>query len=79
MRAYIAHNMEGNKDLRARLESAKSEVVATRKLDKEGVELLRRVEEGKETVEAEACQLAKEKETIEAGKKKVKEEAGQLK
>ena len=79
MRAYIAHNMEGNKDLRARLESAKSEVVATRKLDKEGVELLRRVEEGKETAEAETRQLAKEKEAIEAGKKKVKEEVGQLK
>ena len=79
MRAYIAHNMEGNKDLRARLESAKSEVVATWKLDKEEVELLRRVEEGKETTEAEARQLAKEKEAIEAGKKKVKEEAGQLK
>ena len=79
MKAYIAHNMEGNKDLRARLESTKSEVVATRKLDKEGAELLRRVEEWKETTEAEARQLAKEKEAIEAGKKKVKEEAGQLK
>ena len=36
MRAYIAHNMDGNGELLTNLEMAGSEVAATQKLAKEG-------------------------------------------
>lgn len=72
MRAYIAHNMDDSEELQARLEATEGEKVAAQKLADEGVGLLRKAEEGKEVAEAEARQLAKER---EVGKKKVKEEA----
>lgn len=78
MRVYIAHNMDDNEDLRARLELAKSEAAATRKLAKEGVELLRKTKEGKEATKVEACLLVEEKEAMEADKKNVKEEVRRL-
>lgn len=40
--------------------------------------MLRKVEEGNEVVELEALWLAKEREVMEAGKKKAKKEAEQL-
>lgn len=78
MRVYIAHNMDDNEDLRARLELAKSEAAATRKLAKEGVELLRKTKEGKEATKVEACRLVEEKEAMEADKKNVEEEVRRL-
>lgn len=78
MRAFMAHNMDGSDDLRARLETKKSEVVATRKLVEEGIGLLRRAEEENEAAQAETCWLAEEKEEMEVGKKNTEEEAGQL-
>lgn len=49
MTAYIVHNMNGNKKLLGNFEMARSETVAARKLAGEGVCLLRKAEEGKET------------------------------
>ena len=42
MKAYVAQNVDGNKDLFANLETAKSEVVVAQKLAKESVGLLRK-------------------------------------
>ena len=78
MRAYIAHNMDGSEDLRARLKTIESKVVAARKLAKERASLLRKTEEEKETAQVEARRLAEEKEAMEAGKKKTEEEAERL-
>lgn len=72
MRAYISYNMDDNEELQARLEAIEGDKVAAQKLADEGAGLLRKAEEGKEVAEAEACQLAEER---EVGKKKVKEEA----
>ena len=49
MKAYVAHNMDGNEDLLASLETTKSEVAAAQKLAEEGVGLLKKIEEVKET------------------------------
>lgn len=78
MRAYIAHNMDNSEDLRTRLETAESEVTAARKLTKKRVGLLRRAEKEKKIAQVEARWLAEEKEAMKASKKKVEEEAKQL-
>ena len=78
IKAYIAHNMDDNKNFHTRLETTESEVTTTRKLIEEKVGLLRKVEEGNEAIEAEACQLAEEMETMEISKKKVDEKARRL-
>lgn len=78
MRAYIAHDIDCSEELRARLKPVEGEFAATQKVVDEGVELLRKVDEGKEAVEIEAPRLAKEKEEMEASKKKVEEEAKRL-
>ena len=48
MRAYVAHNMDGNEDVLANLKTTKSEVVAAQELAKEGVNLSRKVGKEKE-------------------------------
>ena len=78
MMAYIAHNMDDSEDFRTRLETIKSDVVATRKLVEEGVGLLRMTEEEKEAAQAEVRWLAEEKEAIMAGNNKTDEEARRL-
>ena len=78
IKAYIAHNMDGSEDLHTRLETIESEIVDARKLIDEEVGLLRKAEEWNEAAEVEACQLAEEMEMMEAGKKKVEEEARRL-
>lgn len=72
MRAYIAHNMNGNEELQAKLKVVEGELVD------EGVGLLRKAEEGNEATEVEARRLAEEKEVLEADKRKAKEEAERL-
>ena len=49
MKAYVAHNMDGNEDLLASLKTTKSEAAAAQKLAEEGVGLLKKIEEEKET------------------------------
>lgn len=66
MRAYIAHHMDSSEDLRSKLKLAESELAANRKVVDEGVGLLRKVEEARETAEIEACQLRKEGEAMDA-------------
>nr|CAN61064.1 hypothetical protein VITISV_004410 [Vitis vinifera] len=70
--------MDGSEDLHTRLETIESEIVDARKLIDEEVGLLRKAEEWNEAAEVEACQLAEEMEMMEAGKKKVEEEARRL-
>ena len=48
--------------------------IATRKLTNERVELLRKAEEGKDEAEAESHRVPKEREGMEASKKKAQEE-----
>ena len=74
MRAYVAHNMDRNEDLITSLKTVKSEVVAARKLDEEGVCLLRKAKENKEASQTKTHRLAKEKEVMATDKKKVEEE-----
>ena len=70
MRPYFAHNMDGNENLLASLETIKSEAVVAQKLVKEEIGILRKAEEEKETVQTEACQLVEKKETMVVDKKK---------
>lgn len=49
MKAYVARNMDGNEDLLANLEIAKSEAVVAQELAKEGVGLPRKTEEERNT------------------------------
>lgn len=75
MRTYIAHNMGNSEELRAKLKSIEGKFVAAWKMTDEGVRLLRKVEEGKKAVEAEARWLAEKRKMMEASKKKAEEEA----
>lgn len=52
MRAYIAHNIDGNEELLADLEKAKSEVAAAQKLAEECISQLRKAEKENETSQA---------------------------
>ena len=78
MRAYVAHNMNGNEDLITSLKMVKSEVVAARKLDEEGVCLLRKAKENKEASQTKTHRLAKEKQVMATEKKKAEEEVARL-
>lgn len=49
MKIYIAHNIDGNEDLLASLEIAKSKVVVAHKLVEESVCLLKKGEKKNET------------------------------
>lgn len=70
MKTYITHNMEGNKELLANLEMAKSEATAAQKLAKEGVCMLRKANEEKEMSQVEARRLVEEKATMVAKNEK---------
>ena len=70
MRPYFAHNMDGNENLLASLETTKSEAIVAQKLVKEEIGLLRKTEEENETVQTEARQLVEKKETMVVDKKK---------
>ena len=74
MRAYIAHNMDGNEELLADLETIKSKVATTRKLTKKGACLLRKVDEKKanmvakkENAKEETARLRQELQDLRAG------------
>lgn len=66
MRAYIAHHMDSSEDLCSKLKLAESELATDRKVVDEGVGLLRKVEEARESAETKACQLRKEGEAMDA-------------
>ena len=78
MRTYIAHNMDGNEELLADLETARSKVVAARKLAEEDVCLLRKDDEENEVSQAEACQLDEEKMAMSTKNEKSKEKTAWL-
>lgn len=78
MRTYIAHNMGNSEELCAKLKSIEGELVAAWKMTNEGVRLLRKAEEGKKAVEAEARWLAEKRKMMEASKKKAEEEVERL-
>lgn len=54
MMTYIGHNIDDSEELRAKLEVVEGELAITHKQTDEGVGLLRKAEEGKETTEAKA-------------------------
>ena len=60
MRVYIAHNMDDNEELRAKLKSVEDEFTVARKVVDEGVKLLRKTEKRKETAKAESRWLTEE-------------------
>lgn len=74
MRAYIAHKIDDNEELPAKMEMVEGKLVVTRQIIDEEVGLLRKAEEGKEVAEAEARRLAEEKKVMEAKHKKADEE-----
>lgn len=78
MRAYIAHNMDGNEEFLPCMEMARSKVAATRKLAEKGAYLLRKVDEENKASQVKACRLAEEKVVIAAEKEKAKEETGRI-
>lgn len=78
MRAYIAHNIDGNEELLADSEKAKSEVVAAHKLAEECISQLRKAKKENETSQAEALDLAEEKKVMAAKKENIEEEATRL-
>ena len=61
MGTYIAHNMGDSEELRAKLKLEEGELAATWKMTDEGARLLRKVEKGKEAIEAEARRLAEKR------------------
>lgn len=65
--------MDGNKELLVGLEIVKSEAATVRKLDKEGISLLRKTEKKKKVSQAETRRLAKEKTTMVAENEKAGE------
>lgn len=69
MRAYIAHNMDDKEELRVGLEAADAQKVID-----EGVKLLKKTENVKEAVKAEARRLVKKRDGMETDKKKVEKE-----
>lgn len=75
MKMYIAHNMDDNEELRAKLEMIEGELTVAQKLVDERVGLLRKIEEGKEATKVEARRMAEEKEVMEVENKKAEEEA----
>lgn len=78
MRTYIAHNMGNSEELCAKLKSIEGKLAAAWKMTNEGVRLLKKAEEGKKAVEAEARWLAEKRKMMEARKKKAEEEAERL-
>ena len=66
MRAYIAHNMDGSEELRAKLKSVEGELAAARKIIDKGARLLRNTKNGRKTTKAKARRLAEEKKAMEA-------------
>lgn len=71
MRAYIAHIMDDSEELHSKLKSIEDELAATRKAVDEGARLLRKTEEERETTEAEAHRLKRERDELEAKHKEV--------
>lgn len=61
MGTYIAHNMGDSEELCAKLKLEEGELAAAWKMTDEGARLLRKVEKGKEAIEAEARRLAEKR------------------
>lgn len=78
MRAYIAHNMYDKEEIRAKLKAIEGKLVAAWKIADERVGLMRKVEEEKEAIEAEARRMAEEREVMEARHKKANEKNDRL-
>lgn len=79
MRAYIVHNMDDSEEVRSKLKSVDGKLVVARKATDEGVGLLRKVEDERETAEAEALQLKEKREEMETKQKEIKQKNERLK
>lgn len=78
MKAYIVHNINGNKELWSGLETTRSEATVAWKLVEKDAYLLRKVDEKKKVSQVEARWLVEEKEAMAAKKEKAKKETAQL-
>lgn len=78
MKAYIVHNINGNEELQADLETTRSEATVARKLVENSVYLLRKVDEKKKVSQVEARWLVEEKVAMAAKKEKAEEEIARL-
>lgn len=78
MKAYIVHNINGNEELQADLETTRSEATVAQKLVEKGAYLLRKVDEKKKVSQVEARWLVEEKVAMAAKKEKAEEEIGRL-
>ena len=65
MRAYISQHPGGVDELRAQLEKIDAKLASARKAVSDGAEQLCQVEGERETIQAEADSLKKEKEALE--------------
>lgn len=72
MRAYVPHNVDGNEDLLANLETVKSEVAAAQELAQEDVGLLRKVEEEKKASQAKTRNWLKKRRSWWPRKRRLK-------
>lgn len=78
MKAYIVHNMDGNEELQAGLETTRSEAIVARKLAEKGAYPLRKAHEKKKVSQVEARWLVEEKVVMATEKEKSKEETTRL-
>lgn len=79
MRTFISHRMSSGEELRAKLERAENDLVATQKVAVEGAETLKLVEGEKEAIFTEGNKLREEGRVVEAKLKKVEQENAELK
>lgn len=78
MKTYIVHNINGNEELQAGLETTRSEATIAWKLVEKGAYLLRKVDEKKKVSHVEARWLVEEKVAMAAKKEKAEEETAWL-
>lgn len=78
MRAYIVHNMDDSEKVHSKLKSVEGKLVVARKATDEGVELLRKVEDERETAKAEAFQLKEKREEMEIKHKEIEQKNERL-
>lgn len=78
MRAYIVHNMDDSEEIRSKLKSVEGKLVVARKATDEGVGLLRKMEDKRETAKVEALQLKEKMEEMETKHKEIKQKNERL-
>ena len=79
MRGFFTQQLDSNEELHTQLKRAENDPVAAQKAITDRGKLLKEIEEEREVVKAEVCQMREEMETTEAKCKNVEQEKDQLK